>query len=89
MVRILHGLEAKLVGRTDGLAAFDSSTGQPHRKPVPVVVTPRLADSLAGRGSSKLATPYQQGFLPQTGSLQIRDQGGNRLVCLVAVKLVI
>ena len=57
MMAILHRLETYFIGGSEGLAPFHASSRKPHAEAVPVVVPAKFADSFAGRGSPKFATP--------------------------------
>ena len=61
---LVHGLEPQLVGRPDGLAAFDTGSGQPHREAVPIVVPTGLVHAFARRRPAKLAAPHEQRLIP-------------------------
>ena len=52
---IFHGREAKLVGRTVGHAALDSSAGEPNGKSMVIMIAP--TSSLRHRGATKLTSP--------------------------------
>ena len=86
---LLDGIEPQFVGGADGLAAFDSSPGQPHAEAERVMVSTQLAQSLTRRRSPKFATPDQQRLVPQAGAFQVRHQGSDRLIRFAGMELVI
>ncbi len=57
---------AELIGLAKTHAPFDTATGQPHRKPVGIVIPARAFFILCRRLASKLAPPDDQRFI-QTG----------------------
>src|SRR5438270_10909556 len=89
MRAVLDRSEAQLVGAADRLASLDTRSGQPHAEAVRVMITARFADALARRRATEFTAPNQQRFVPQAGPLQIGYQGGDRLVGLAGVQLVV
>src|SRR5262249_48902461 len=86
---LLNGPETQFVGRPDRLAPLDASPGEPHRKPVPIVVAPSFSDSFAGRRAPEFAPPDEERIVPQTGALQVGDEGRDRLVSFTGVELMV
>ena len=66
---------SQLIGFAKTDSAFDSATGQPHRKPIGIVIPARSFFILGGRLASKLASPDDQRFIKQPALLQIRESG--------------
>ena len=86
---VLDGFEAQFIGGSDELTAADSGPGEPHGEPVPIVVATGFADALAGGGPTEFAAPHEEGFIPETGAFEIRDESRDGFVRLAGVQSVV
>ena len=89
MATVVDGIETELVGRSNGLAALDPRTGQPHCETVGIVIAAGLVDSFAGRSPAELAAPDDQCLIPQSRSFQVGEQRGDRLIRLAGMGRVV
>ena len=69
--RVLNRAKAEFIRGPSGLAATNSGPREPHRKTVPVVVTPGLADAFTGGRAAEFTAPYEKGFIPKTPLLEV------------------
>src|SRR5262249_53716927 len=79
---VLDGVIAQLVGRAVGLAALDATTGQPEAEALLVMIAAVAA--LANGRPAELPPPSHQRRGEQPALLQVLEQGGGRLVGLLA-----
>ena len=85
----LDGGGVEFVGLSNADTALDTAPGHPHREAVTVMVTAGALGIFGGRLAAKLATPDYEGFVQQPPLLQILQQGGDRLVGVTGVVIVI
>ena len=64
MARLFHCGKAQFVRRANRLSSFDTRTGQPHRKAVPIVIASRFINTFTGGCTTKFTTPDQERFIP-------------------------
>src|SRR5262249_26544030 len=82
MDRLLHRIQADLIGRPEGEGAPHAAARHPHRDPIVVVITPIA--TLAHRRASELPAPDDQGFFEEAALLQVLQQARDGTVALTA-----
>ena len=84
MHRVLHHVEAQLVGGAVGHAAADAAAGHPEAVGLRVVIASLAAAQgrvgLHHRGASEFASPDHQGVVEQAALLQVEHQRGAGLI---------
>ena len=79
---------AEVVGLSEGDATFDSPSCHPHAEISRVVIATVIVSrqtALAVNGTSEFTSPYDQGVLEHSASLEVLDQRSDRLVDLLAL----
>ena len=76
---VLHRLVAELVGLSVVEGLFDAGAGEPHGEPRRVVIAAAGALLKCGH-ASKFGDEHHERLGQQAAALEIREQGGNRLI---------
>ena len=84
MHRVAHDVESKLVGFTVGHSRSDAASCQPNGVRSIVMVATIIA-SLNHRGSAEFTAPYHQCIFEQAALLEVLDERGSCLICIVAI----
>src|SRR5262245_4431225 len=89
---LIDGAKRKIIRFTINQAPFDAPTSQPHCESFWIVLAataflPRFAQRqvLIEWRSSKLSAPNHQGVVQQAARLEIRNEGGNGSIHLLAL----
>ena len=80
---------AELVGLAHAHASLDAAAGHPHREPERVVIAAGALGVLRRRLPAELAPPDHERGVEQARSLEIGEQGRDRLVGVAGVELVV
>src|SRR5262245_39635919 len=80
-------VEAEVIGLAKREARFDTSTRQPHRKAIRMMIASIVPTPLNHRSPAKLSTPDDQGRVEQTPLFEVSHQSGGSLVGRFAVLL--
>ena len=78
VVSILSGMKTDFVGRTVDHSTFDTTTGEPDRKPIGVMVA--SVRPFGTRRPTEFRAPHDKCFIQQSALLQVLEQSGNRLI---------
>src|SRR6266478_1911485 len=84
---VVDGGVAEIVGGADNLAPFDASAGHPGAEAAWTVIAALAV--LSGGSSAKFAGPNNEGLVQQAAALQVREQSGDGLIRLAAMKRVV
>src|SRR6266550_3648662 len=75
---VLHRLVAEVIGSAMDVAFLETTTREPERKAVPIVIATILA--LGHRQTPELAGPKHDGIIKEPALLEIQDERGAGLV---------
>src|SRR5262245_34624749 len=88
----VHGIDHGVVGKVVGLAVAEprpeSAASHPHCETARMMVAPIIGGCefpLGVGGPAKFSSPDDEGVVQEAASLEIRDEGGARLVGLGAL----